>query len=163
MMPVIRISEGTWEKLKEHAVPLEDTVDDVISRALDALDGTKRAAPKAGDSSSPRTTDAGKRATRRGTKLPQKAFRTPLLETIYELGGRAPTKKVQEIMAKKMAPQLSEADYATVTSGDERWWNAICWERNDLVKEGLFRADSDRGVWELSDKGVKLVEATRAR
>jgi restriction system protein len=72
---------------------------------------------------------------RQGTKLPQKAFRMPLLETVYELGGSAPTKQVHEIMAKKMAPQLSEADYALVSTGDERWWNAVCWERNDLVKE----------------------------
>lgn len=29
----------------------------------------------------------------------------------------------------------------------------MCWERNDLVKEGLLRGDSDRGVWELSARG----------
>jgi RNA polymerase alpha subunit len=39
---------------------------------------------------------------------------------------------------------------------DPRWWNAVCWERSDLVKEGLMRVDSDRGVWEISDEGKNL-------
>jgi hypothetical protein len=58
---------------------------------------------------------------------------------------------------RKMASLLSEADYQPVSSGDERWWNAICWERADLVREGLFRDYSERGVWELSEKGKSLV------
>jgi hypothetical protein len=63
---------------------------------------------------------------------------------------------IREVMWKKMASRLSEADLAPVSSGEERWWNAICWERADLVREGLFADDSERGVWELSEKGKKL-------
>jgi restriction endonuclease Mrr len=63
---------------------------------------------------------------------------------------------IRQVMEKKMASRLSEADLALVTSGEPRWWNAICWERADLVREGLF-ADSERGVWKLSEKGKKLV------
>jgi hypothetical protein len=61
-------------------------------------------------------------------------------------------------MEGKMAPLLSEADYQLVSSGDPRWWNAICWERADLVREGLFVDYSERGVWELSEKGKSLVQ-----
>jgi hypothetical protein len=165
MMPVIRISEGTWEKLKAHAIPLEDTPDDVISRALDALEAAKpkstavlrtpRSGQREGEQAEPRP--------QRGTKLPQKAFRVPLLESLYELGGQAQTSQVRKIVERRMAPQLNKADYDLVSSGDPRWWNATCWERNDLVKEGLFRRDSERGVWELSEKGIKFVESSRKR
>jgi putative N-acetylmannosamine-6-phosphate epimerase len=34
-MPVIRISQQTWERLKTYATPLEDTADDVVNVALD--------------------------------------------------------------------------------------------------------------------------------
>ena len=37
MSPVIRISDETWERLKSFARPLEDSADDVVRRALDAL------------------------------------------------------------------------------------------------------------------------------
>jgi hypothetical protein len=41
-MPVIRISQKTWERLKSHASPLEHTANDVVSLALDALDAAQK-------------------------------------------------------------------------------------------------------------------------
>jgi Mrr N-terminal domain len=162
MMPVIRISDATWERLKGYAKPLEDSPDDVVQRALDALDAsegrTKIVDKVAPSPASGRSTGHNRRAGR-GNKLPQKEFRTPLLETLSELGGSASTAEVRRILEPKMAPRLSDADYQLVSSGDPRWWNATCWERNDLVKEGLLRNDSDRGVWELSSRGRALLES----
>ena len=54
---------------------------------------------------------------------------------------------------------LLPGDFKHVSGGVERWWNAACWVRHDLVNEGYFRKDSPRGVWALSDKGVKLIES----
>ena len=99
----------------------------------------------------------------KGQKLPQKEFRLPLLETLDVLGGSSFARRIRQAMADKMAPRLSEADYELVSSGDPRWWNAICWERNDCVKEGLLRDDSERGVWALSDKGKKWLALNRKR
>ena len=143
-MPVIRVSDITWKRLQEHARPLEDTAEDVICAALDALDRGKgveveKLKPK-------------KRRSR-GNKLPQKEFRLPLLETLLELGGAAEVKDVRKAIFPRIKEKLSEDDFELVSSGDERWWNATCWERSDLVKEGLFRKDSPRGIWELSSKG----------
>jgi hypothetical protein len=156
-MPVIRVSDATWERLKRYARPLEDSADDVVRRALDALDerNTRGTAPQSKSPSSSealRPTPARDRA-----KLPQKEFRLPLLQVLLELGGKANVRQIRELLERKMAPRLSEADYEEVSSGDPRWWNAACWERNDLVKEGLFRSDSVRGVWELSEQGQELV------
>ena len=37
-MPVIRITQQTWERLKKHATPLVHTANDVVEMALEALD-----------------------------------------------------------------------------------------------------------------------------
>lgn len=37
-MPIIRISTNTMRRLKAYAIPLTDSVDDVVSRVLDAAD-----------------------------------------------------------------------------------------------------------------------------
>jgi hypothetical protein len=151
-MPVIRISERTWERLKKHARPFEDSPDDVINLALDALD--ERGVPPRPDTAeaSPKP-----KAARQGHKLPQKEFRLPLLATLRDLGGKSPTKIVRERMERKLASQLSDDDYSPVAGGEPRWWNAVCWQRLVLVKQGLLKDDSERGVWELSERGRQFL------
>jgi len=150
MMPVVRISDATFARLQTHARPLEDTAEDVVRLALDALDkqkGIKAAMPKP------------KKVRRRGNKTPQRDFRLPLMKVLFDLSGTAEVKDIREKMLPVMKSRLTEDDYEPVSTGEERWWNAICWERSDLVKEGLFRDDSPRGVWELSDEGRAFVIA----
>ena len=162
MMPVIRISDATWERLKAYARPLEDSAEDVVRLALDALDeqhgrSTKTAQQK------PAVKTLAPRRKSSAEKLPQKEFRGPLLSVLREKGGRASVKEIRELLEPRMAPRLSSADYQLVSSGDPRWWNAVCWERNDLVKEGLLRGDSERGVWELSASGRDFEGQATAR
>lgn len=45
-MQVVQISQETFARLQAHAVPLVDTIETVINRALDALDGSKDGAFK---------------------------------------------------------------------------------------------------------------------
>jgi hypothetical protein len=174
MMPVIRVSYETWDRLKSYARPFEDKPEDIVNLALDALDEKKgRGAPpkpmmppqanalkvayaaRASGAPEPPAASTSEHVVS-GRKLPQKEFRMPLMQTLLELGGSAEVSKIRKVMARKMAPVLSKADYQPVSSGEERWWNAICWERADLVREGLFLDHSERGVWELSEKGKFL-------
>lgn len=37
-MPLVDLNDGNFERCQKHAVPLVDTINDVIARALDALD-----------------------------------------------------------------------------------------------------------------------------
>jgi hypothetical protein len=157
MMPVIRISDQTWERLKGYARPLEDSAEDVVRRALDALD-ERRGVPPKGLSADINREPAKDRRKPHGEKLPQKQFRDPLLSLLYEKGGRASTGEIREGLEPRIAARLTKPDYEKVSSGDPRWWNAACWERNELVKEGLLRADSPRGIWELSDRGLELAK-----
>jgi hypothetical protein len=156
-MPVVRISDETWQRLKPYAIPLEDKPDDVIKRILDELEKLRplRPAPvpdSGGAGEAPK--DRPKRQPR-GQKLRREQFRWPLIETLYELGGRAPSGKVRPKMERKMASRLLEPDLAAVRSGrGPRWWNDVEWMRNDLRVEGLLRDDSPRGIWELSERGL---------
>jgi hypothetical protein len=155
MMPVIRVSDATWERMKSHARPFEDKPEDIVNLALDALDekmGRTKPRPQAAPVVE---------KTVEGKKLPQKEFRYPLITALYELGGSAPVSEIRKVMEKKMAPRLSDADYEEVSTGEPRWWNAICWERANLVREGLFLDSSERGVWELSDKGKESASIRR--
>ncbi|MGD0024025.1 MAG: winged helix-turn-helix domain-containing protein [Xanthobacteraceae bacterium] len=150
MMPVIRISDATWERLKAHARPFEDKPEDIVNLALDALDekvGRKQPQPEK---------EAIIKKTEKRNMLPQKEFRMPLLKTLAELGGSARVSEIRQALEKKIAPLLNEADYEKVSTGEVRWWNAACWERANLVREGLFADDKERGVWKLSIKGKLL-------
>lgn len=164
-MPVIRISDETMQRLKTWAEPLEDTVESALAKALDAAE-TARTPPEPATPpnhpeppvSKPPARPGGARA----AKLPQKAFRQPLLELLHELGGSAHVQELRPAVKERMEPQLLPGDLELVSTGDERWWNATCWERNVLRNEGYLRTDSPRGTWTLSDKGVAHVEMSLA-
>jgi hypothetical protein len=144
MMPVIRVSQATYDRLARHARPFEDKPEDVVRKALDALEekvGMRAEKP----------TGQTTLAKAEGIKLPQKAFRAPLLEALSELGGSAHVSEIRALMEKKLGSVLSEADREPVSNGDPRWWNATCWERDALVKEGVFAKGSARGVWAMAD------------
>ena len=154
MMPVIRISDATWERMKLHARPLEDTPDDIVRRALDALEGAP-AKPE------PKKVIGRPVKSAVGKKLPQKEFREPLLRTLDAMGGGGTVDEIRKALYPRIRDRLTDADYTRVTTGEERWWNAACWERSELVKDGLFRSDSSRGYWELSDEGHKRLRSMK--
>jgi hypothetical protein len=157
MMPVIRVTDATWERMKRHAKPLEDTPDDIVRRALDALEGKSTATPKKSGGTVGRPPKAAN-----GHKLPQKEFRNPLLLTLEEIGGAGSLDEIREALLPRVEARLSPADYTKVQTGEARWWNATCWERSDLVKEGYLRSDSPRGRWELSEEGRRKVRSLKA-
>ena len=84
------------------------------------------------------------------------------MEVLYAMGGAVRVTDLRPIMKKKMMSRLLPGDLERVSTGDERWWNATCWERSNLVKEGYLRSDSLRGTWELSELGVELVEMSKS-
>lgn len=146
-MPVVRVSDSTWNRMKVHARPLEDTADDIVRRALDALEGVSPSMPRVRKSVGrpPKSSD--------GLKLPQKEFREPILIALHRLGGSGTKQEVTEAVLPQVKSRLRSADYAMMDTGERRWENAVAWERSDLKKEGYLRSDSRRGDWELSEQG----------
>lgn len=153
-MPVIRISAKTLERLKQWAEPLTDTAESALVKVLDAAD--HESSPAA----NPDAPDPGRRATRpsRGDRLGMEELCRPLMETIHDMGGSVRAAALRPVLRERLSSLLSAADLEPLSSGEERWWNATRWGRHQLVEEGLLADDSERGMWELSQKGARLVE-----
>jgi restriction system protein len=143
-MKAIRIDDDVWVALQKKANPFEDTPNSVLRRVL----GIDKANGKHGK----------KARAARGTRTPQSAFREPLFRVLYESGASGKMSEVVDRVGDVMGEQLNEVDRQKLATGEVRWRNAVQWERNEMVKEGLLKKDSPRGVWELTTKGIKAAE-----
>lgn len=96
---------------------------------------------------------------RRGLRAREEAYYRPILEAIHFLGGSAPMSEVLDRVLQSMKGMLRDVDYEPLASDPDmpRWKNTAQWARNSMVKEGLLRSNSPRGVWEISDAGVKFL------
>lgn len=99
----------------------------------------------------------------RGVRTPEEVFALPLLQSVAEMGGSARVRDVAPQVEKRMRSTLNETDYEPLPSTPDtpRWYNTMQWCRLALVKEGLLRADSPRGVWEISEAGRAYLAAQR--
>ncbi|HEV2455800.1 MAG TPA: winged helix-turn-helix domain-containing protein [Verrucomicrobiae bacterium] len=92
---------------------------------------------------------------RRGQRTPESAYYEPILRALTEMGGAGRMQDVLERLGKLMRPTLTDLDYQPLASNPEtmRWRNAAQWARYTMVKEGLLKPDSPRGLWEISSLG----------
>ncbi|MCI0722296.1 MAG: winged helix-turn-helix domain-containing protein [Acidobacteria bacterium] len=143
-MRVIRVDDEVWRALQKKAMPFEDTPNSVLRRILktNGLRPRKRAVKRIP----------------RGERTPQEEFRQPILRALYEMGGSGKTAEVLDRVEGIFGGKLTNADRATLSHGEIRWRNTAQWERNVMVDEGLLKRTSSRGVWELTEKGIKLAE-----
>lgn len=100
----------------------------------------------------------------RGLRTPEEAYRVPVLEVIEELGGSASLNDVLDRVQSKMIGVLREVDFEPLASDPERlrWRNAAQWARNTMAREGLLRDDSPRGIWEISEAGLRELESSKS-
>jgi restriction system protein len=91
----------------------------------------------------------------RGLRTREEAYFAPILATLVELGGRGKMGDVLLSVEKRMKSVLKKVDYEPLASDQDmpRWRNTGQWARNSMVKEGLLKGDSPRGIWEASDRG----------
>ena len=112
----------------------------------------------------PRKSVRKKIATRlqRGLRTPEDAFRQPILQTLAEFGGAASVIKVLDHVGKKMKNTLNNYDQQPLPSNPTmaRWRNNAQWCRNTMVQEGLLKADSPRGVWEITERGKEILKTS---
>ena len=97
---------------------------------------------------------------RKGVRTPESAYYVPLLQVLEKMGGGGKVADVLERLGKVMKPILKDVDYDPLASGPDnpRWRNAAQWARNSMVREGLLKADSPRGLWQISDKGRQTLK-----
>jgi restriction system protein len=100
----------------------------------------------------------------RGLRTRETAYFRPILQVLMQMGGSAPVGEVLVRVQKVMKGTLSEVDYEPLSSDPEvpRWWNTAQWARNSMVQSGLLKGDSPRGVWEMTETGMKLISEVTA-
>jgi hypothetical protein len=177
MSPTIRIDNEVLDKLKEQAEPFVDTPNSVLRRVLGLAPGAgsgeirdgapagqplrqARVAARTG-SSRPRQRRSRTSRVKAGTTLSDSEFETPILEILREMGGRAPTREVVDALGERLDGRLTEADHEPLSSGDIRWRNRAQFARLSLIEQGDMAKGSPRGVWEISEQGLKRVGAHR--
>jgi restriction system protein len=143
-MRVIRVDDDVWRLLQKRASAFEDTPNSVLRRIL------KISGARSRKNTAPRIP--------RGERTPQEDFRQPILRSLYEKGGSGKTAEVLARVEGIVGDKLTDADRATLKQGEVRWRNTAQWERNVMVEDGLLKKSSPRGVWELTEKGIKLAE-----
>ena len=181
------IDEDVFSELQRRAEPLVDDLNSVLRRILgltshdpgdseaarstppsgltsstpsgpnviptSASKGTRRPRPSA-----PRKSAAKTKRAPRGSLLPQHEYEGPLLQSLMELGGRAPTSEVVERTGTHLGDKLTPADREVLVSGEVRWKNRVQFVRLGLIKQGLIAKDSPRGMWAITDAGQDRVK-----
>ena len=105
-------------------------------------------------------TMAGRRhKIKHGQKTKQVEYRTPILQILENLGGSGNVNEVLDCVYKKMKDFLVPVDLEKLPSVRQiRWRNTAIWERYYMIKEGLLKSNSPRGLWEISEKGKKYLK-----
>jgi restriction system protein len=95
----------------------------------------------------------------RGVRTRETAFFKPILQVLNQMGGVGDMSEVLERLPKLMKGTLTDIDFEPLASNSEvpRWWNTAQWAQSSMVQAGLLKADSPRGVWEMTEAGHKLI------
>ena len=96
---------------------------------------------------------------RRGIRTRETVYFKPILQVLSQMGGAGQMDEVLDRLPKVMKGTLTEVDFEPLaaTSDVPRWWNTAQWAHNSMAQAGLLKTDSQRGVWELSEAGHKLI------
>jgi hypothetical protein len=98
----------------------------------------------------------------RSLRTPETAFYMSILRALEELGGSGQTADVVKRVGKIMGAALSPDDRKPLQSnGMPRWENTTRFARHFMVRAGLLKSDSPRGVWAISIKGLEHLRRSR--
>lgn len=85
-------------------------------------------------------------------KTDKTILRQLIIEALRHLGGSAHKNDVLKYMEEKLHGNLLPGDMEwRETTKDLAWQNNACWERNAMKNDGILKANSPRGFWELSE------------
>ncbi|MCZ7529633.1 MAG: winged helix-turn-helix domain-containing protein [Acidimicrobiia bacterium] len=164
----IEVDDDVFEALQAKAEPLVDSVNDVLRRVLE-ISGNgatpkERTSAENGASVSTTVKESRRRRRRKGERprrapkgslLPEEEYEIPILAAILELGGKAPTSEVVELVGEKLDAKLGDIDRELIGSGDVRWRNRVQFVRLKLIQRGDMSKNSPRGTWEITPQGEK--------
>ena len=97
---------------------------------------------------------------RRGLRTPEEAYYRPILEALEASGGSSQVPEVLDRVLQHMRGILKDIDYEPLGSDPNmlRWEKTAHFTRFSMVREGLLRSNSPRGLWEISDLGRQFLQ-----
>jgi hypothetical protein len=154
-MRTVEVDTEVYAEIQKLAKPLEDTVNSVLRRVFNLEGGV----PRGASALALVATGQPRRRASFGELLSEKEYELPILESIEQMGGSAPARKVVEAVGEKLQDRLTDMDREPLPSGSEiRWHNRAAFTRLRLVERGLLKSDSPRGRWEITSEGRELLK-----
>jgi len=161
----IVVDDDVFEALQGEAEPLIDDVNSVLRRILGLetraevvdLRFEGPAAKRLGRRRTRRKSRSGSPRAARGTLLPESEYEMPLLETLAQHGGRAPSSEAIDAVGRILDERLKDL----LPSGEIRWRNRTQFVRLRLTQTGDLVKGSPRGIWEISDQGRQRLQARK--
>ncbi|MBN8866046.1 MAG: tyrosine-type recombinase/integrase [Solirubrobacterales bacterium] len=87
--------------------------------------------------------------------LRSRDYEQPILRALADLGGSATRREIADQVHADLAPRMTPVDLDRVPSGMQRWQTHLSKARANLIHQGVLRADSSRGSWELDQQAVQ--------
>ena len=85
-------------------------------------------------------------------KTNSKILRQLIIEALHHFGGSAHKNDILKYMEEKLHGNLLSGDLEWREATDNfAWQNNACWERNAMKNDGILKANSPRGIWELRE------------
>lgn len=154
----IEIDHEVLELLQAEAMPLIDSPNETLRRLLGL--------EPLGDLGDPSLAGYARRGRSRrapnASIIPFAAYERSILQAIAERDGTAPRPIVIDAVEEALSDSFSTLDRARLHSGQARWRARIASARQKLVQRGLLKADSPRGLWELTRAGVEELRRQEA-
>ena len=144
-MKTIEIDDDIYKRLQDVAIPFVETNPNMVIRRIveyyiNSEPITVSVNPK-----------SRRRTSRRGFgKISSRHFREPIIEALKELGGSGNVYDVLDLVFKKVEKRLTDIDLSEYLTGNIRWRSTAQCERYLMVKDGIIKPDSPRGIWELN-------------
>ena len=97
---------------------------------------------------------------RRGLRTPEEAYYRRILEALEASGGSSQVPEVLDRVFQLMRGILKDIDYEPLGSDPNmlRWEKTAHFARFSMVRKGLLRSNSPRGLWEISDLGRQFLQ-----
>ena len=92
---------------------------------------------------------------------PEGEFELPILEVMFDLGGKGSTEAVLQGVETLIGGYFKEGDFASGETGSVVWRQSAEAARQALVTFGLVRVNADGNAWELTEEGKR--EAAKAK
>jgi chemotaxis response regulator CheB len=139
------------------AVSVKDESTQALTQFADGLGSVVREIRTRLDRRQPKSPTSGRNQIERTNpnRTSREQLRKEIILALQSLGGRAPISKVLDAIERNISEQFLPADVVVLVSKDgtkqPSWVESCRGARKRLLKEGVLRSDSPKGIWELND------------